>query len=70
MEVLGFQSEVLIPLPPPLVQEGGLAALLTEGAVAQAFALCTDGLIFRALESVGSIDLASGWLPPGVAVGQ
>jgi hypothetical protein len=67
MEAIDFQSGAVIPLPPPLLQEGSVAALLTEGAVAQAFALSTDGLIFRALESVGSIDLASGWLPPGVS---
>jgi hypothetical protein len=70
MEVIGFQSDVLIPQPPPSGPEGGLAALLTEVQVAGALAPGTDGLIFRTLESVGSFDLASGWLPPGVAVGQ
>jgi integrase len=44
MEVIDFQSEVVIPQPPLLVQEGGFDAFFADAKVAESLAVGTDGV--------------------------
>ncbi len=53
MEVFGFQSDAVIPQPPPPVQEDGFDALLTDDEAAEALAVGTDWVRSQAEEIPG-----------------
>ena len=53
MEGIGFQSDVVIPQPPPPGEEGGFDALLTNDEAAEALAVGTDWVRSHAEEIPG-----------------
>src|ERR1700674_2898258 len=70
MEAIDFQSDVVIPRPPPSGQEVGFDVLLAAVEDAEVLLIGTDGLISHAKESVGTANQASALLRARAEVGQ